>query len=724
MDVPRDIPLLDRVAVARMHRVSRVAAVFAALVSALALASYPLGMPELRSFGRGIETQPNAATGVLAAAIGLLLAGLPMRWARICSRVIGAAVAALGAATLFQHLTGVDLGIDRLLVPALAPSAAVTSPGRPGPPASLGFVIAGAVLLGLDARGRSAQLAQGLAVAAMALALLGVVGHVYGVTLLYGEATVTGISFPVALALLALAVGLLCVRPDRGFVANLASTGAGSALARRLLVYVWLLPLVLGGFSLAVAGAGEGGALAVSLLVVVLSLLFAVLVLRDAVAIDRMEAGKIRAQQERAASREELAHALRREQDARAHAESANRAKDEFLATLSHELRTPLNAILGWSGLLRDAGGDPERLARGLAVIDRNGRTLAQLVSDLLDMSRIAAGRIEVEHADVDLLEAIDDAVEALRAAARAKGVALSRSAGPELPRVVGDAGRLRQVAWNLVSNAVKFTPPGGSVDVRLVREGGAAVLEVKDTGVGMSRDFLPVVFDPFVQAEGASVRRHGGLGLGLAITKQLVALHGGTIHAESDGPGRGSTFRVVVPETARTPALAPVVADTRRELGGARVLVVDDEGDSRDVLLQLLASWGAQTVGAASVREALEAIAREPPDLIVSDIAMPGEDGFSFVRELRRLEAARGARPVPVAALTAFARPEDRQRALSAGFDAHLAKPVDPTTLHATIAGLLRDGRGGGEHSASGAAPAGTPGATQPGGEDALAAG
>lgn len=708
-----------------MHQVSRVAAAIAALIGVVALASYPLGTPLLRSFGRAIEMQPNAASGVLAAAVGLLLAGLPMRWARIGSRVIGAGVAALGAATLFQHLTGLDLGIDRLLVPALTPSAAVTSPGRPGPPAALNMLIVGAVLIGLDARRRFAWLAQVLAVAATALGLLGVVGHVYGVTLLYGQATVTGIAFPTALSLLALDVGLLCARPDRGFVANVASTGAGSALARRLLVYVLLLPVLLGGASLAVADAGEGGGLAVSLLVVVLSLLFVVLVLRDAVAIDRMEAGKIRAQQERAASREELAHALRREQDARAHAESANRAKDEFLATLSHELRTPLNAILGWSGLLRDAGGDPERLARGLAVIDRNGRTLAQLVSDLLDMSRIAAGRIEVEHADVDLLAVVDDAIEAVRAAARAKGVAISRSAGPELPRVVGDAGRLRQVAWNLVSNAVKFTPPGGSVDVRLGREGGAAVLEVKDTGVGMSRDFLPIMFDPFVQAEGSSVRRHGGLGLGLAITKQLVALHGGTIHAESDGPGRGSTFRVLVPETARTPALAPVVAGTRRELGGARVLVVDDEGDSRDVLLQLLTSWGAQAVGAASVREALEAIAREPPDLIVSDIAMPGEDGFSFVRELRRLEAARGERPVPVAALTAFARPEDRQRALSAGFDAHLAKPVDPTTLHATIAGLLRDGRGGGgARPASGPVPAAAPGAPQQGGEDALAAG
>ncbi|WP_242361213.1 MULTISPECIES: ATP-binding protein [unclassified Anaeromyxobacter] len=726
MDAPKDIPLLDPKVVARMHRISQVAAALAGGIGVGALVSHPLGVPWLRTLARGIEVQPNTAAGIIAAAVGLSLAGLGARWARIASRVIGVLVAALGAATLVEHLALVDLHIDRVLVPGLGLSAAVTLPGRPGPPAAASFLLAGVVLVGLDARRRAAWLAQGLAIVAMAIALLGVVGHTFDVSLLYREATVTGIAFPSAIALLTLDVGLLCARPDRGFVANLASTGAGSALARRLLVYVLLLPLLLGGLALAVTGASGEGALAVSLLVVVLSLLFVVLVLRDAVAIDRMELAKLRAQEAHAASREELARALAREQDARVHAEAASRSKDEFLATLSHELRTPLNAILGWSGLLRDAGGDPERLARGLAVIERNGRTLAQLVSDLLDMSRIAAGKIEVGHADVDLLGVVDDAVEAVRATARAKGVALSRTAGPELPRVVGDAARLRQVAWNLLSNAVKFTQPGGSVDVRLAASRGGALLEVKDTGVGMARDFLPVVFDPFVHAEGASVRRHGGLGLGLAITRQLVALHGGTIEAESDGPGRGATFRVVLPPVARAPAVAPAAVSARPDLGGARVLVVDDEADSRDVLLQLLASWGARPEGAASVREALDAVARERPDLVVSDIAMPGEDGFTFVHELRRLEEARGERRVAIAALTAFARPEDRQRAIAAGFDAHLAKPVDPATLHATIAGLLRDTR----VPDAAAGPQGTaanPDAPEPprtGGEDARAAG
>jgi signal transduction histidine kinase/ActR/RegA family two-component response regulator len=537
----------------------------------------------------------------------------------------------------------------------------------------------------------------------------------------------SAIALQTAVALLALQLGLVCARPDRGFVASLASMGTGSVLARRLLVSVLLLPLLLGGLILTVTDTTHAAALPVSVLVIALSLLFVVLVLRGAVAIDRMEAAKLRAQAERATSREELARALHREREARAHAESASRAKDEFLATLSHELRTPLNAILGWSGLLRDAGGDPERLARGLSVIDRNGRTLAQLVSDLLDMSRIAAGRIEVQRAEVDLLAVVDAAVDAVRPAARAKGVAISRSAGPELPRVVGDADRLRQIAWNLMSNAVKFTPPGGSVGLLIGREGGNAVVEVRDTGMGMSGASLATVFDTFVQSsEGASVRRHGGLGLGLAITKQLVALHGGTIHAHSDGPGRGSTFRVVIPEVARAPALAPVVVASRPDLGGARVLVVDDETDSRDVLVQLLASWGGRPTGASSVREALDAVMRERPDVIVSDIAMPGEDGFTFVRELRRIEASRGERRVPVAALTAFARPEDRQRALAAGFDAHLAKPVDPATIHATIAGLMRDAGGSAapREERDGSAEPGRPEPPRSGAESTLAAG
>ncbi|HYG69566.1 MAG TPA: ATP-binding protein, partial [Anaeromyxobacteraceae bacterium] len=391
-----------------------------------------------------------------------------------------------------------------------------------------------------------------------------------------------------------------------------------------------------------------------------------------------------------------LGRALRREQEARGHAEQASRAKDQFLATLSHELRTPLNAILGWNRLLRDASAEPERLARGLSVIERNGRLLAQLVSDLLDMSRLSTGRLHLDRVEVELGPVVEAAVDDVLPQAEAKGITLTSRIDPSTPRVVGDAARLQQVVFNLLSNAVKFTPAGGRIEVRLERSGGRASLSVKDTGVGITPEFLPHVFDRFTQADGSSARRHGGLGLGLAISRQLVAMHGGTIRAESAGPEHGATFLVDLPPSP-TASMAPVRAERRRpDLAGARVLVVDDEADSRELLLQLLASWGAKAAGAGSVREALAVLAGEVPDLIVSDIAMPGEDGFALLERVREADEGRAA-PLPVVALTAFARPEDRRRILSAGFDAHVAKPVEPDELRATIAGLLeRSGRGG----------------------------
>jgi signal transduction histidine kinase/ActR/RegA family two-component response regulator len=709
------MPQPDPRAVARIRSVCIVAGCVALTVGALAIASYPLGNPWLRTFGRTIAVQPNTAAGMLCAAGALLFGQIPRGWGRIVAWFLSGVVALLGGATLFEHVTGVDLGIDRLVFPDMdiGPTTGTRAPGRMGPPAALSFLVAGLVGILLDARSRGVRfVAQSLALGAVPVPLLGLVGHAYDVTLLYGAPTATAIALPTAMAVLAIDVGLLCARPDRGFVANLASSGAGSAFARRMLVYALAVPVALGWLALAVSGAGREAAFAVSVLVVALSLVFFVLVVRDALAIERLEADRVRAERERELSREELARALEREREARAHAEAASRAKDQFLATLSHELRTPLNAILGWAGLLREAA-DPERVARGLAVVERNGRALAQLVSDLLDMSRLAAGDMEVVREDVDLLSAVDEAVESVRPAARAKGVSLTRAAGPELPRVHGDRARLRQVAWNLLSNAVKFTPSGGAIDVRLGIEEGRAVLEVADTGIGMTPEVLSAVFDPFVQADASPARRHGGLGLGLAICRELVELHGGTIGADSEGPGRGTTFRVSLPAAPRVAPVAPGPAGSRPDLRGARVLVVDDEDDSRDLLLQLLASWGAQPTGAASAREALEAIARERPDLVVSDIAMPGEDGLAFIRDLRRSEAKSAERRVPVAALTAFARADDRDRTLAAGFDAHLAKPVEPAALLATMLALLRGppaARVDGARAAGGRAAGGAP--------------
>jgi signal transduction histidine kinase/DNA-binding NarL/FixJ family response regulator len=678
----------------RMVLFSRACAIAAVAVGAFGLLGWRLGASWLRSGGGAIEVQPNGALGIVLVGTAILLAGRG-RVGAGASRALAALALLIGAVTFLEHLTGLDLGIDRLLDGSLTVEAGVTSPGRMGPPASLNFTLAGAAALAATSRRRGASfVAQLLALTAAPLPLIALVGYAYDVTLLYGTPAISAIALPTAIALLALDIALLFERPDRGIAAHLASPGTATALARRMMLYAVSLPVVLGWIAIAVSGAGSRGALAVSFVVVALTLVLVLLVLRDAVALDRMEALKQRAQQEREASRVELAAALHREQEARIAAEAASRARDEFISTLSHELRTPLNAIVGWNRLLRDGPVDAERLARGLTVVERNGRALAQVVSDLLDMSRIARGVIQIERVEVDLSAALEAALAAVGAAARAKDVTLHASIEAGVPLVLGDPARVQQIAWNLLSNAVKFTPAGGRVDAVLSIEGGRAVLTVEDDGCGISPEFLPHVFERFRQADGSATRRHGGLGLGLALTRELAVLHGGTIEVASAGAGRGATFRVTFPPApaAVEPAPVPATAERRRAaLAGARILVVDDEADSRELLLQLLASWGARPVGAASAREALQSAARERPDLLVSDIAMPGEDGCALIQELRRVERALGQQPAPAVALTAFSRPDDRKRVLAAGFDAHVPKPVEPDELRETLTALLR---------------------------------
>jgi signal transduction histidine kinase/CheY-like chemotaxis protein len=691
------VPHRDPRAIAALRQLALFCAAGATLVALVALAGWIVGLEELRAVG-GIAVKANASIALLLVGVALLFAGRDRRAFSITAQILGALSALIAGATLSQHLFGWDLGIDQLLFPEAPGALGTASPGRMGPPAATNIFLAGIAVVLLEAGRRGARwYAQAIALAVSPVPLLGLVGHFYGVEALYAVPVVTGIALPTAIALLLVNVAIMLSRPDRGFVANLASEGTGSALARRMLLNVVLVPVVLG--ALALAGQRMGfydSAFTVATLVVSLCLVLAVLVFRDALVIDRIEAAKKRAVAERELSREELARALRREQEARGHAEQASRAKDQFLATLSHELRTPLNAILGWNRLLRDASSDPQRVARGLSVIERNGRALAQLVSDLLDMSRITSGKLQVDRLDVDLGPVVEAAVDDVLPQTEAKGVALVTRIDAATPRVVGDPARLQQIVWNLLANAVKFTPAGGRIEVRLGPDGGRASLSVKDSGIGITPEFLPHVFDRFTQADGSPARRHGGLGLGLAISRQLVAMHGGTIRVESGGPGHGATFRVDLPASP-TATVAPARADRRRpDLAGARVLVVDDEADSRELLLQLLASWGARAGGAGSVREALAVLAGEEPDVIVSDIAMPGEDGFVLLEHVRERDDDRDA-PLPVLALTAFARAEDRRRILSAGFDAHVAKPVEPDELRAALAALLeRRGHGG----------------------------
>jgi signal transduction histidine kinase/ActR/RegA family two-component response regulator len=390
---------------------------------------------------------------------------------------------------------------------------------------------------------------------------------------------------------------------------------------------------------------------------------------------------------------------LRREQQARADAEAANRTKDEFLATVSHELRTPLNAMLGWVHLLRSGHLDVATRDRGLDVLGRNTRTQARLIDDLLDVSRIIAGKLGIEARPIELAPVVEAALEVARPAAQSKGIALEVHLDPAAGPISGDAVRLQQVVWNLLSNAVKFTPSGGRIEVRLERAGLFAELIVRDNGQGITADFMPHVFERFVQADSSSTRAHGGLGLGLAIVRHLVELHGGGVLVHSDGPGRGSTFRVrlpLLPERYRPrPADAPVSMPAGNDLAGLRVLVVDDEDDAREMLDTILARAGAEVTGVASAAEALEVLEGLRPHVLVSDVCMPGEDGYSLIRRIRALPAQRGGL-VPAVAVTALARGEERLAALAAGFQMHAGKPIDPrelVTIVKTLSGWTADG-------------------------------
>ncbi len=386
----------------------------------------------------------------------------------------------------------------------------------------------------------------------------------------------------------------------------------------------------------------------------------------------------------------------------RLRAEEANRTKDEFLAVVSHELRTPLNAMLGWTRMLRSGRLEAERHERALETIERNAVAQTQLVEDLLDITRIVTGKLRLSIDQVDLARVVDAAIETVGPAAEARGVRVERRLEPLDHPFRGDPERLQQIVWNLLSNAVKFTPRGGGVVVRVYGDATSTSIDVEDTGVGIAPEFLPHVFERFRQAEGGTTRSYGGLGLGLAIVKHLVELHGGTIAAQSDGVGKGTRFRVRLPLAARVTSPAPLgpprappdvpggLEGPVQELRGLRVLVVEDEADARDLLVALLEQRAVDVRAAASAAEGLRHLASWTPDVILSDIGMPVEDGYSFIQQVRAMPRDRGGK-TPAVALTAYARTEDRRRAMLAGFDMHLAKPIDPEELTLVLARLGR---------------------------------
>jgi len=394
---------------------------------------------------------------------------------------------------------------------------------------------------------------------------------------------------------------------------------------------------------------------------------------------------------------EEAARFLAGEQAARREAEQANRIKDEFLATLSHELRTPLTAVVGWACLLSAGDVDPAKKPQALEAILRNARSQGRLIDDLLDVSRIITGKLQLDVRSVDMALVIKAAVNSVRLAAQAKSIRLESILCPGPSVVSGDADRLKQIIWNLLSNAIKFTPEEGRVEVRLEPTESLLTIKVSDTGPGIEPEFLPYVFERFRQADATTARQHRGLGLGLAIVRDLVELHGGTVSAESGGVGKGSSFTIKLPlfvqrdEETKLHKSSPGERGARtRPLNGVRVLVVDDDADTRQVISLMLERGGAETKETNSVKLALEVMAGWKPSVLVSDIAIPLEDGYVLISKLRSRSPEEGGK-TPALAITAYARAEDRARILSAGYQMHMAKPVEPDNLIAAVAALAR---------------------------------
>jgi signal transduction histidine kinase/CheY-like chemotaxis protein len=393
-------------------------------------------------------------------------------------------------------------------------------------------------------------------------------------------------------------------------------------------------------------------------------------------------------------SEEARGHLLLRAERARTDAEAANRIKDEFLATLSHELRTPLTSLLGWSSVLREGKRDEKILNQGLDAIDRNARVQAQLIDDLLDVSRIVSGKLNLEVRPLDITSVTRAAINVVRPAADAKAISIDYFAEPGLGAISADSARLHQIIWNLLSNAVKFTPHGGKICVRVEQDGADARVTVKDTGQGIEPEFLPRVFDRFLQADSSTTRSFGGLGLGLAIVRHLVELHGGTVSAQSEGLNKGATFSATFPLLAERAEPITMLHSgemnglENHSLDGLRVLLVDDEPEAREIISTVMARTGAEVTACHSASEALAKLSEWKPDVILSDIAMPDEDGYSFIGKVRSLPREKGGE-TPAAALTAYARDIDRSQALAAGYQMHIAKPIGATQLVTMVARL-----------------------------------
>jgi signal transduction histidine kinase/ActR/RegA family two-component response regulator len=540
---------------------------------------------------------------------------------------------------------------------------------------------------------RGIAASQIFAALALLVVMVPLLGYINGLPSLYSVATTTGIALPTALAYFTAAIGLLCARPDVGVMRRVVADDPGGVLVRRLIPAVFTVPVVVSWLRQAGQNAGLFDAdLGRVLGTLTFISVFSALTIWTGKVVSLQSRARLRAEAAELEMKERLLRTLESERNARATAERTSRMKDEFLATLSHELRTPLQAILGWTHVLGTPALAPEDLSRGIETIERNARLQTQLIEDLLDMSRIVSGKIHLEIEDVDLASVVDAVVDTVRPAAQAKNLVLTSKVEVRPAAVRGESARLQQVLWNLLSNAIKFTPEGGTIHVGLTRETAHFRVEVVDDGIGIKPEILSDIFERFSQADSSTKRRFGGLGLGLSIARQLAELHGGMLEAESAGEGLGARFTLKLPVAAAATDGAATnegpevtdIAEATVDLVGLRILVVDDQPDARELIARILRDRHAEVWTAQDVTSALALLARERFDLLISDIGMPGRDGYDLIRELR----AKG-NPIPAIALTAFARAEERNRVLEAGYHAHLAKPVNPVRLAKAVAAV-----------------------------------
>jgi signal transduction histidine kinase/CheY-like chemotaxis protein len=674
-----------------LYRLARCAAATVTAAGLAVIIGWIIDHPFLRGgfSPAAITVKTNAGIALLCCGLSLALQCFEIpRWALRLAQSLALLAFVLGALTLCEHLTDLDLGIDQLLFSEPAGQAATASPNRMGPPGCIMFMMAGVALLLLQSssarQAPKRDLATPLAATIACIATISTLGYLYGATALYGIAKYTGISLFTAVTFIVLAIGIILALPFSASIRLLTAPTAGGIMVRRLLPAM-LLPPILGYVRTMGEAAGwYDGAMGRALVNTLFMIIMAGLIWSAGGALDLTDRAR--------------RGLLEAERAARGEAERASRLKDEFLATLSHELRTPITAILGWSQLLARGDGTAEDLTEGIEVIARNARAQARIIDDLLDMSRIVSGKIHVEIEPVELGEIVQAAVASVAPMAQSREISIATAINSSSASVLGDAARLQQVFWNLLSNAVKFSPRGGLVQVVLEQRQSHVQVQVIDNGQGIRPEFLPHLFERFRQQDGTSTRTHGGLGLGLSIAKQLVEFHGGTIAAASAGEGEGAAFTVRLPlrfsqsPSAGATPTTPASDGELVNLKGVRILVVDDEADTRAIVSRLLQECFADVITADCADAALIAMRSQRPHILISDISMPQQDGYDLIRKIRDLPADQGGK-TPAVALTAHTRGEDQARAKSAGYQVHMPKPIEPRQLIAAVATLAGKG-------------------------------